>query len=72
MKYYTQLKQMELYKMKKEIFYTYHKSYAGLILAYYAGNPVRYTEKQFIALHNVIICLNGIDYRINKDSCVKL
>ena len=58
--------------MPKDDFFTYHKSYAGLILAFHAGNPVRYTEKQFSRLHSVTLNLNGVDYSIGKDKVTKL
>ena len=56
--------------MTKETFFTYHKGHSGKLTAYYAGNIVTYTEKQFTKLQDVILCLNGTDYRITKDNAI--
>jgi hypothetical protein len=52
--------------LSKEDFFTYHANARGRLLAYYAGNVVSWNLKQFTKLSNIVITINGIDYKLSE------
>jgi hypothetical protein len=56
--------------LSKEDFFAYHANARGRLLAYYAGNIVSWNFNQFTKLSNIVIIINGIEYRLSEHNVI--